>query len=71
MIIKKFWTTAKPIFCNKTRSAENVRLDQNDKLVRDEKEVKNIFNDFFVNIVPNLGIATNMISLILKIFIII
>ena len=27
-------------------------------MVRDEKEVANIFNDFFVNIVPNLGINT-------------
>ena len=27
-------------------------------MVRNEKEVTNIFNDFFVNIVPNLGINT-------------
>ena len=31
-------------------------LDENDKLVRNKKEVANIFDDFFVNIVPNLGI---------------
>ena len=37
---------------------ENIRLDENGKLVRDEKEVSNIFNDFFVNIVLNLGINT-------------
>ena len=37
---------------------ENITLDENDKLVRDEKEVSNIFNDFFVNIVLNLGINT-------------
>ena len=35
---------------------ENITLDKNGKLVRDEKEVANIFNDFFVNTVPNLGI---------------
>ena len=28
----------------------------NGKLVRDEKEVANTFNEFFVNTVPNLGI---------------
>ena len=28
--------------------------DENGKLVRDEKELANIFNDFFVNTVPNL-----------------
>ena len=26
--------------------------------MRDEKEVANIFNEFFLNIVPNLGITT-------------
>ena len=36
----------------------NIMLDENGKLVRDEKEVANIFNEFFVNIVPNLGINT-------------
>ena len=34
------------------------KTDENGKLVRDEKEVANIFNDFFLNIVPNLGITT-------------
>ena len=34
------------------------KTDENGKLIRDEKEVANIFNDFFVNIVPNLGINT-------------
>ena len=37
---------------------ENITLDENDKLVRDEKEVANIFINFFVNKVPNLGINT-------------
>ena len=37
---------------------ENVTLDENGKLVRDEKEVANIFTDFSVNLVPNLGINT-------------
>ena len=55
---KKFWTTVKLVFCNKLRSVENIALNENGKLVRDEKEVANIFNDFFVNIVPNLGINT-------------
>ena len=54
----KFWTTVKPLFCNKIKSVENIMLDENDKLVRNEKEVANIFNNFFVNIVPNLEINT-------------
>ena len=35
---------------------ENIMLNENGKLVGDEKEVADIFNDFFVNKVPNLGI---------------
>ena len=37
---------------------ENTTLDENGNLVRDEKEVANIFNDFFVKIVLILGINT-------------
>ena len=37
---------------------ENITLDENGKLVTDEKEVANIFNDFFVKIVSILGINT-------------
>ena len=48
----------KPLFCNKIKSVENITLDGNGKLVRDEKEVTNIFNYFFVNTVPNLEINT-------------
>ena len=37
---------------------ENITLDENGKLIIDEKEVSNIFIDFFVNMVPNLWINT-------------
>ena len=50
---KKFQTMVKPLFCNKMKSVENIMLDENSKLVRDEKEVTNIFNDFFVKNSPN------------------
>ena len=33
---KKFWTTVKPLFCNKIKSVENITLDENCKLVRDD-----------------------------------
>ena len=36
-----------PLFCNKIKSAENNTLDKNGKLVRDEKELANVFNNFF------------------------
>ena len=46
---RKFWGTIKPLFSNKVRSNDYITLN-NDLLIR------NIFNSFFVNIVPNLGI---------------
>ena len=33
---KKFWITVKPLFCNKIKSVENITLDENCKLVRDD-----------------------------------
>ena len=55
---KTFWAKVKPFFCNKIKSVENTKLDENVKLVRDEKENAIIFNEFFVNTVPNLRINT-------------
>ena len=55
MIIKHSGLQWNPSFTSKYNQW---KTDENGKLVRDEKEVANIFNDFFVNIVPNLGINT-------------
>ena len=43
---KKFWATVKLLFSNKIKSAENKVLSENKKLINDEEEVANIFNDF-------------------------
>ena len=40
------------------KSAKNIPLDENGKLVKDEMKAANIFNYFFVNVVPNFGINT-------------
>ena len=55
---KKFCATVKSLFSNKIKSTENIVLSENRKLIIGEEEVANIFNDFFVNIAPNLGIRT-------------
>ena len=55
---KEFWTTVKPLFSNKIKSVENIVLSENGVLIKDEEEVANIFNNFFVNILPNLDIET-------------
>ena len=51
-----FWATVKPLFSSKIKLAENIVLSENVKLIKDEQEIANIFNYFFVNIVPSLGI---------------
>ena len=53
---RKFWGTVKPLFSNKVRSNDYITLNENDLLIRNEYEIANIFNTFFVNTVPNLGI---------------
>ena len=56
---KKFWATVKPFFSNKIKSAENIYLDESGEIIRNEKEVANVFNKYFVNIVPNIIGLTN------------
>ena len=55
---KKFWTTVKPLFPNKIKSVENIVLNENGGLIKDEEKVANFFYNFFMNTVPNLGIKT-------------
>ena len=47
MIIKN-WTTVKPLFSKKLKSVENITLDENGKLIRDEKEVAFLFIMIFL-----------------------
>ena len=56
---KKFWATVKPLFSNKIKSTEYITLEENGKIISNDKELARIFNEFFVNMVPNLGINTN------------
>ena len=53
---KIFWATVKPLFSNKIKSVENIVLSENGVLIKDEEEIANVFNNFFMNILPNLGI---------------
>ena len=55
---KKFCATVKPLFSNKIKSTEYITLEENGKIITNDKELARIFNKFFVNIVANLGINT-------------
>ena len=56
-LVKNCWKlTKKHGKWNKIKSAENIALSKNGKCIKDEEEVVNIFDEFFLNIVPNLGV---------------
>ena len=48
---KKFWNTMKPFFTDKGGSKDNIVLVEGDKIISDDIEVAQIFNDFFKNTV--------------------
>ena len=48
-----FWKTIGPCFLNKSASSSRNSLIEED-IVQDNKEIANIFNEYFVNIVENL-----------------
>ena len=56
---KKFWATVKPLFSNKIKSADNIFLDESGEIIRNEAKVANVFNKYFVNMVPSMGITNN------------
>ena len=45
----------KPLFSNKVRSSTSITLNEDGKLIKNEYQIANIFNTFFIEIVPNLG----------------
>ena len=45
----------KPLFSNKVRSSTYITLNEDEKLIKNEYQIANIFNTFFIEIVPNLG----------------
>ena len=53
---KKFWNAVKPVFGNNVTTRSNVTLIENQKVVTSEIELAKIFNKYFVDIVPRLGI---------------
>ena len=49
---KEFWSTVKPFISDKGfHTNEDYMLEVNDTIIKDDKEIANIFNDLFVNII--------------------
>ena len=53
---KKFWNTVKPLLSDKCMVTDSITLTENNKLVSEDKEVANIFNNFFSTAVKGLNI---------------
>ena len=53
---KKFWENVNPLFSDKTKSQSKITLVENNKIITDDKELAQTFNDFFKNAVNNLNI---------------
>ena len=53
---KKFWNAVKPVFGKKVTTRSNITLTENKNVVTSEIEFAKIFNKYFVDIVPKLGI---------------
>ena len=67
---KSFWKTVKPLFTDKIQTKSKITLIEecvtvqengeelvSEKIISNDKEVSEVFNKFFINIVPNLKIS--------------
>ena len=64
MTNKTFWKTVRPFLCNKgTHNNHDIILDENGELIKDNREISEILNDFFVNIVEQItGMKPSQVS---------
>ena len=66
---KTFWKTLKPFLTDKVKTKSKITLiekkykdsstEPSEEIISDEEKVAEIFNNFFINIVPNLKIPNN------------
>ena len=56
---KTFWSTVNPLFSNKGGVKDNIILVNGDKIISDDTEVAQTFNEFFKNCVNSLDISEN------------
>ena len=56
---KKFWKTVNPLFSNKGGGKEDIILVNGEKIISNDAELAQTFNDFFKNCVDSLNISEN------------
>ena len=54
---KLFWKTVKPLLSDKVAGKDEIHLIENNELVKTDLEIAEVLNNFFSNIVQNLGIS--------------
>ena len=54
-----FWKVIKPFFTNKSTFGRNIKLTENEEILRDDTEIAEELNRFFSNAVKSLNIAEN------------
>ena len=52
---KDFWKAVKPLFSKSRTKSDSIPLYENGKIITDDQEVCNLFNDFFRNIGSDIG----------------
>ena len=50
----KFWKNVKPIFGNKNKGNKTIVLKEGNEMIPDDGNLVQIFNEYFLNIVPSL-----------------
>ena len=53
---KKFWKTVKPLFSNRNPMCEKITLIENGKILSNDEEITECFNEYFTNIIDSLDI---------------
>ena len=60
---RKFWKTVKPLFGDKGGTTDKIVLVEENKIINEDAEVAQTFNNFFENAVKSLGISENKLLL--------
>ena len=66
----KLWKNVKPIFGNKNKGNKTIVLKEGNEMITDDGNLAQIFNEYFVNIVPSLVSLIFMRIMIIYIMII-
>ena len=54
---KKFWKTVKSLFTDKVQTSSSITLVENEKIITNDSEIAEIFNEFFTNSTKTMDIA--------------